>query len=174
MNKRRRSERLKEKQHEYYTPQQRVIHHKYLWMEIGKWHIDAFIGLSRITKAPQGEETLDFRKALVRGFLTVREVGCLHGGTAYNVFCNDSYFNPFGPLSYHSCPGQTSIRIKGVKYYRRGDDTWWTIVDGVGVRSTLAEQAFAERAIDIYRYDPLAEFFFKPFTPPQQSSIESS
>lgn len=163
--KRRRSERLIELRERNLTPEQRVIHDKYLWMEIAQWDVGVFMALCKITRADQSD-TLAYRKALVRRLMTVQSLPCSFRGAAYQV-CAQRY-NFFGPVMLHNCSMSNHIVFHCGMFER----LWHGIYKGkwkasVPYRGWLVELPkdvvdYLDFAIEFYKDNPLGDDDHKP------------
>lgn len=159
--KRRRSERLIELRARNLTPAQRVIHDKYLWMEIAQWDVVVFMALCKITRADQSD-TLAYRKALVRRLMTVQSLPCSFRGAAYQV-CYGSY-NFFGPVMLHNCSMSSRIVFHCGVFER----LWHGIYNGKWTMS-LSHHAlpkdvvdYLDFAIEFYKDNPFGDDDHKP------------
>jgi len=155
--KRRRSERLIELRERSLTPAQRVIHDKYLWMEIAQWDVAVFMALCKITRADQSD-TLAYRKALVRRLMTVQSLTCWFDGVAYQV-CNG--YNCFGPIMLHKCASCYTISFHYGKFQRVSPGVWRTVSRfWMELPKDVAD--YLDFAIEFYKDNPFGDDDHKP------------
>lgn len=158
--KRRRSERLIELRERNLTPAQRVIHDKYLWMEIAQWDVGVFMALCKITRADQSD-TLAYRKALVRRLMTVRSLPCSFRGAAYQVCYG--YYNFFGPVMLHNCSMSSRI-VFHCGVFERCWERWYRVSSpGLGLVVLPKDVAdYLDFAIEFYKDNPFGDDDHKP------------